>query len=159
DAGALRVLGESDVDADLAVLLPHPAATNASVRTAARPRRTLAAAGSDDRIREEPGEHSDEQPIADDVHALGLRRDAQQLHDDVEDRAGGQREEHHADGFAGESVTDRGTDERRATTDQAEREQKTPTGAALRAVGAHVAGEGRNDPEPFGGVVRREPDD
>ncbi len=82
-----------------------------------------------------------------------LEADIQELHDDVEDRARGQREERHLERLVHPRLADERAQERRTSGDEAHHSEEAPAGPVrLRA-------QGTDDPEPFGGVVETEADD
>src|SRR5439155_24993406 len=79
--------------------------------------------------------------------------DADQLDDDVEDRAGGERQERDAEPFAHIALTDERPEERRTAADQAAGGEEAP-GRALP-----LGRERSDDAEGLGGVVQPEADD
>ena len=106
-----------------------------------------------------PASRPSEQPVGEQVGRFALRRDAEQLGDDVDDRAGGEGEEDDADRLAGEAVPDGRADERRAAADEGQAEQERPAGPAPVPSWSMSPVERRDDAEALGGVVQAEADD
>ena len=82
-----------------------------------------------------------------------VRQIVEQLHHDVEDRAGREAEEEDGDGGAHPRLPDDGAEEGRAAADQPEQEQEAP------ARDLPLASERRDDAEALGRVVEAEADD
>jgi hypothetical protein len=141
---------------------PRPPRQRRALETAGSIRSSLErlrAGRCDDRVGGEAGDQPEEEADGQQVRAAGLGGDAEQLDHDVEDGPRGERQEDDAHRLAGVGVPDRGADERRAATDQAEQRQEAPAWPG-RGIGTiPAAGQRRDDAEPFRRVVQAEPDD
>ena len=67
-----------------------------------------------------------DEPPRNDRLAIEGAADAEQLDHDVEDRAGGQRQERDRDGLADPRLAEEGAEEGRAATDQADEREEAP---------------------------------
>ena len=118
----------------------RPDRSSATSRTNSRPADQSDAGGGHDRVGDEAGEQAEQQAVGEQVAAAGLGGDAEQLDDDVEDRAGREGQEDDADRLAGEAVADRGADERRPAADQRRAaEQEPQLGRGRRRLGRRRA--------------------
>src|SRR5215831_2159747 len=122
-------------------------------RLTPRVRRLLRARRDQDEVGREAQEQPQQDPPSYDRLRCERAPDVQQLHHDVEDRAGGEREEqdHHA--LVDPRLTDNGADERRPAADEPEQREEAP---ARRLA---VTGQRRADAEPLRRVVEAEADD
>src|SRR5690349_11708122 len=140
-----------------------PSISAAAVASSSRGRRrtnrsvsirgALSADSGKDEIGGEPDDDAAEDPPGDERLVAEARIDLDELNDDVQDRAGRQREEADGDRGARPRLPDERAQERRAAADQAEGAEEAPA-RTLR-----VTGERRDDPEALGAVVEREADD
>src|SRR5712691_847816 len=125
-------------------------------RTASKtapPSRRLDPGGDEDEVGTEAEEEAEQDAPGHERLRGEDTADVQELHHDVEDRAGGERKEQDRNGLADPELADERAEEGRGTADEAEQAEEAPARLLL------VAGERRADPKPFRCVVEAEADD
>src|SRR5665647_3463585 len=108
--------------------------------------------GDEHPVSQEAGQQPQQEPPGHEPLEAEGAIDLQQLDDDVEDRARGQGQEGYRDKVVDPRLSHHRAEERRPAADEAEQREEAPArqGAVTR--------EGRDDPEPLGGVVKAKAD-